>query len=52
MCLVSIIIPIKNPGSVFKRVLDSVLNQKTNFDYEVIIIDSGSTDNTLEMVKS
>lgn len=51
MCLVSIIIPIKNPGSVFKRVLDSVLNQKTNFDYEVIIIDSGSTDNTLEMVK-
>lgn len=49
--LVSIIIPIKNPGKLFFRVLDSVLGQKTNFNYELIIIDSGSTDNTIDEIK-
>lgn len=47
----SVIIPIKNPGSGFQKVLTGVLLQSTNFDYEVLIIDSGSTDGTLEYVK-
>lgn len=47
----SVIIPTKNPGPHFQQVLTSVLSQSTDFDYEVLVIDSGSTDGTLEYVK-
>lgn len=46
----SIIIPTKNPGSVFRRVLPAVLSQDVTFDFEVLVIDSGSTDGTLDYV--
>ncbi len=46
--LVSIIIPTKNAGLVFNKVLKSIFNQ-TIKDFEVIIIDSGSTDKTLDI---
>lgn len=46
----SVVIPTKNPGSVFKLVLPAVLGQKVDFDFEVLIIDSGSIDGTLEYV--
>tara|TARA_R110001583_G_scaffold195527_1_gene375376 strand:- start:14758 stop:15756 length:999 start_codon:yes stop_codon:yes gene_type:complete len=49
---VSIIIPIKNPGLLFQRVLDAVLSQTTDFEYEIIIIDSGSTDNSISLIES
>ena len=48
----SIIIPTKNPGPLFRKVLPSVLNQKVIFDYDVFIIDSGSTDGTIEYINS
>jgi rhamnosyltransferase len=48
----SVIIPTKNPGTLFRKVLNAVLNQSTDFDYEVLIIDSGSTDGTIEFVDS
>ncbi len=47
----SVIIPTKNPGPHFQKVLTAVLSQSTDFDYEVLVIDSGSTDGTLEYVK-
>lgn len=49
---VSIIIPTKNPGIHFHSVLDAVLAQETNFGFEVLIIDSGSSDGTVEYVRS
>jgi rhamnosyltransferase len=49
---VSIIIPTKNPGIVFKNVLLAVLSQDAPFKYEVLVIDSGSTDGTLEYIAS
>jgi rhamnosyltransferase len=48
---VSVIIPTKNPGLHFRKVLTAVLSQITEFDYEVLVIDSGSTDGTLEYVE-
>ena len=48
----SVVIPTKNPGDVFKRVLSSVLAQKTDWPFEVIVIDSGSKDGTVEYVRS
>jgi rhamnosyltransferase len=47
----SVIIPTKNPGEHFHRVLDAVLRQTTDFAFEVLVIDSGSTDGTVEYVQ-
>lgn len=47
----SIVIPTKNGGALFERVLESIFNQKTEYEYEVICVDSGSTDGTLGIIK-
>lgn len=49
---VSIIIPTKNGGALFKQVLEKIFAQKTKYEYEVICVDSGSTDDTLDSIRS
>lgn len=44
----SIIMPCYNVENTLIRALDSIAFQKVNFDYEVIIIDDASDDNTYE----
>lgn len=48
----SIIIPIYNGALLLDRCLDSIFSQKTQYLYEVILIDDGSTDNTVELIKA
>lgn len=48
----SVIIPTKNPGSIFREVLRAVQRQQVPFEYEIIVIDSGSTDGTVEVAAS
>ena len=50
--LISVIIPTFNRKLLLKRAIESILNQDTTigFDWEIIIIDDGSTDGTHEMV--
>ena len=48
--LVSIIIPTYNRAHLIKETLDTILEQ-TYKDWECIIIDDGSTDNTLEVLE-
>ena len=46
----SIIIPTRNVEKYIKKFLDSVLNQ-TFKDFEIIVVDDGSTDNTKNIIK-
>ena len=50
MCTVSIIIPTFNRRDYITIALDSVMAQ-TYTDYEIIVVDDGSNDNTREVVK-
>lgn len=49
---VSICIPTKNGGELFRQVLEAVFHQETRLEYEVICVDSGSTDGTLDVIRS
>ncbi len=49
---VSVVIPVKNGGELFGRVLEAVLNQETPWDFEVLVIDSGSRDGSPEVARS
>lgn len=46
----SIIIPTYNGGEAFEKVLPMVMSQKTPWNYEVVIVDSGSKDGTLDLI--
>lgn len=48
---VSIICNTYNHEKYIKDALESFINQKTNFDYEILVHDDASTDNTVNIVK-
>ena len=45
---ISVIIPVYNAGKFLRDCFDSILNQE-NQDFEVIVVDDGSTDNSPEI---
>lgn len=47
---ISIVIPVKNGGEKFKKCLEMINTQITSFDYEVICVDSGSKDNSIDVI--
>jgi rhamnosyltransferase len=47
---VSVIIPVKNGQRYLDSVLKAVFSQEINAKFEVIIVDSGSTDKTLDII--
>lgn len=49
--MISIVIPLYNKSKSIEHTLQSILNQ-TYSDFEVIIVDDGSTDNSIEIVSS
>ncbi|WP_353148965.1 glycosyltransferase family A protein [Chryseobacterium sp.] len=49
--LISIIVPCYNASYYVKEVMESIQNQ-THYNIECIVIDDGSTDNTLEIINN
>lgn len=49
--LVSIVIPTLNAGPAFGETLDAIFEQRMDCDVEVIVIDSGSADGTVELAR-
>lgn len=52
MIRVSVLITFYNQFDYVDKAIQSVLNQKTNFQYEIIVGDDGSDDGTIEAVQS
>lgn len=49
--MISVVIPLHNKESVVEKTLESVRKQ-TFTDYEVVIVNDGSTDHSLDVVSS
>jgi rhamnosyltransferase len=47
----SIIIPTLSAGPGFEKLLEKLSAQETDFDYEILVLDSGSTDGTVELAR-
>lgn len=48
----SVIIPVRNRVATIADAVNSALRQHTEFDYNVIVVDNGSTDGTRELLRS
>ena len=49
--MISIIVPVRNEIDYIRDSLESILNQDTNDEYEILIVDGMSTDGTREVIK-
>jgi GT2 family glycosyltransferase len=52
LCPLSIVIPTRNRREQLARTVDACLNAGKNFEFEILVIDDGSTDGTSEMLRS
>ena len=50
-CEASVIIPVRNRAKTIEDAVRSALSQKTDFDYNVIVVDNHSDDGTTEILK-
>lgn len=48
----SVIIPVKNRSKTISDAINSVLSQKTNFDFNLIIVNNHSTDGTTDIINN
>lgn len=48
---VSVVIPTSNAGPGFERLLERLATQEGDFEREVVVVDSGSTDGTAELAE-
>jgi len=48
----SVLIPVKNGGALLGDVLAAVQAQRTPWPFELIVVDSGSTDGSVELVRA
>jgi glycosyltransferase involved in cell wall biosynthesis len=49
---VSILVPVYNHGKFIAQMLEGALAQQVNFEYEIVIGDDASTDNSAEIIQT
>ena len=49
---VSIIIPTYNAGPDFEKILRAISGQRSDFTHEILVVDSGSSDGTLDLART
>ena len=47
----SIVIPVYNYADILEKNIESTLNQKTNYKFEAIFVDDGSTDGAQDILR-
>lgn len=47
----SVVIPVYNYADIIEKNIDAILNQKTKYNYQVIIVDDGSTDGAADIIR-
>jgi rhamnosyltransferase len=50
--VISVIVPVKDGGDDLRRCLDGIAKQRTSDQIETLVVDSGSTDGSLELARS
>src|SRR4051795_9178310 len=50
--LISVLIPVRNGGDELGRCLDAIDSQRIDEEFEVLVIDSGSTDDTVAIARA
>ena len=50
--MISIVIPVKNGGASFRRVLEAIAAQEAGQPVETVVVDSGSSDGSLEAARA
>src|SRR5215471_18019297 len=48
---VTILVPTRNAGPAFPSVLSGIVGQRLDRPFEILVIDSGSTDGTIEFLR-
>ena len=48
---ISIVVPMYNVENYIEKCLESLLKQATDIAYEIILVDDGSSDNTVRICK-
>ena len=49
--MISFIVPVYNSANTIENTLQSILDQQTNLNYEIIVVNDGSTDNIDEVLE-
>lgn len=49
---VSIVLPTRNGGATLPSLLDAIGRQQVDFSYEIVAVDSGSTDGSVDLLRS
>ena len=50
--MISVVIPVKDGGEDLRRCFDAIARQRVDDDVETLIVDSGSTDGSVELAQS
>jgi len=50
--VISVVIPVKDGGAGLARCLDAIARQQVDDEVEVVVVDSGSTDGSVEVARS